>query len=313
MELVRYLHNLKERHRGCVVTIGNFDGVHLGHQAVIQQLNSLAQQLGLPAVVMIFEPQPLEYFLPDKAPPRLSSFREKVVWLREHGIDRVICLRFQQSLAELSAGDFVERLLVEQVGARLVTVGDDFKFGKGRAGDLNLLQTMGKSRGFDAVSTETLMSGSGRVSSSQIRLLLAGGDMDGAAELLGRPYCMIGRVIHGDKRGKHLGFPTANIAIKRSKPPMLGVFAVQVVGLDNGVYDGVANIGTRPVFAGNQVLLEVHLLDFDRNIYGKHLQVNFLKRLRSEQKFESIDRLTDQIKKDIEDTRLYFKDRLCEK
>ena len=310
MELVRYLHNLKKRHWGCVVTIGNFDGVHLGHQAVIQQLNGLARQLQLPAVVMIFEPQPLEYFAPDKAPPRLSSFREKVLWLREHGIARVICLRFQQSLAELSAREFVEQLLVGEVGARFVIVGDDFRFGKGRAGDLHLLQEMGKTRGFDAVSTETLMSGSERVSSSQIRLLLAQGDMDGAAELLGRPYSMTGRVIHGDKRGRQLGFPTANIAIKRSKSPMLGVFAVEVVGLDAGIYHGVANIGTRPVFAGNQVLLEVHLLDFDRDIYGRHLQVNFMKRLRAEQKFESIEILQEQIKKDIEDARSYFKDRL---
>jgi riboflavin kinase/FMN adenylyltransferase len=310
MELVRYLHNLKERHRGCVVTIGNFDGVHLGHQAVIQRLNNLARKLELPAVVMIFEPQPLEFFSPDKAPPRLSSFREKVVWLGEHGIDRVICLRFQRSLAELSAAEFVERLLVEQVGARFVSVGDDFRFGKGRTGDLRLLQGMGQSRGFDAVSTETLMSGSERVSSSQIRLLLAAGDMDGAADLLGRPYSMIGRVIHGDKRGWRLGFPTANIAIKRSKPPLLGVFAVQAVGLDDGVHEGVANIGTRPVFAGNQILLEVHLLDFEGNIYGKHLQVNFMKRLRSEQKFESIADLQDQIGQDIEDARLYFKNKL---
>jgi len=310
MELVRYLHNLKERHWGCVVTIGNFDGVHLGHQAVIQQLNGLAQRLGLPAVVLIFEPQPLEFFAPDKAPPRLSSFREKVMWLREHGIDRVICLRFKQSLAELSAGEFVERLLVEEVGARFVIVGDDFRFGKGRSGDLHLLQEMGKSRGFDAVSTETLMSGSERVSSSQIRLLLADGDMEGAAGLLGRPYSMTGRVIHGDKRGRKLGFPTANIAIKRSKSPMLGVFAVEVAGVGDGIYQGVANIGTRPVFAGNQVLLEVHLLDIDRDIYGQHLQVNFLKRLRSEQKFESIGLLTAQINKDIEDARVYFKGRL---
>lgn len=310
MELVRYLHNLKERHWGCVVTIGNFDGVHLGHQAVIQQLNNLARRLQLPAVVLIFEPQPLEFFAPDKAPPRLSSFREKVMWLREHGIDRVICLRFKQSLAQLSAKEFIERLLVEEVGARFVIVGDDFRFGKGRTGDLRMLQEMGKSRGFDAVSTETLMSGSERVSSSQIRLLLARGDMDGAADLLGRCYSMIGRVIHGDKRGRQIGFPTANIAIKRSKPPMLGVFAVQVAGLDNEVYEGVANIGTRPVFAGNQVLLEVHLLNFNRDIYGRHLQVNFLKRLRSEHKFASIELLTERIKKDIEDARLYFKDKL---
>ena len=204
----------------------------------------------------------------------------------------------------------MERLLVEQVGAKFVIVGDDFRFGKGRSGDLQLLQEMGRSRGFDAVATETLMSGSERVSSSQIRLLLAEGNMDAASALLGRPYSMIGRVIHGDKRGKDLGFPTANIAIKRTKPPMLGVFAVQAAGLDGGVYDGVANIGTRPVFAGNQVLLEVHLLDFDRDIYGKHLQVNFLKRLRSEQKFASIDQLKEQIKKDIEHARLYFRNKL---
>ena len=306
MELVRYLHNLKERHRGCVVTIGNFDGVHLGHQAVIRQLNGLAVKLDLPAVVMIFEPQPLEFFSPGKAPPRLSSFREKVVWLREHGIDRVICLHFHRALAELSARDFVQRLLVGQIGAKYVIVGDDFRFGKGRTGDLTLLQDMGRDLGFDAVSTETLMGNGERVSSSHIRALLAQGEMDIAGKLLGRPYSMIGRVIHGDKRGRHLGFPTANIAIKRSKPPMLGVYAVQVEGLHEVVYNGVANIGTRPVFQGKQVLLEVHMLDFDGEIYGKHLQVNFLKRLRSEQKFDSIELLTDQIGEDVRDARSFF-------
>ncbi len=306
MELIRYLHNLKQKHRGCVVTIGNFDGVHLGHQAVIQQLNRYAQAHGLPAVVMIFEPQPLEYFFPEKAPTRLSSFREKVVWLGEHDIDRVICLHFQSTLAELSAEQFVEEILIKEIGAKCIIVGDDFRFGKGRIGDYSLLESMSKRIGFELASTVTLLTGSERVSSSQIRELLSTARMSEAEALLGKPYSMIGRVIHGDKRGRELGFPTANIAIKREKSPVLGVFAVKIDGLQNTVYEGVANVGTRPVFNGKQVLLEVHILDFDEDIYGKHLRVSFLKRIRAEQKFESIGQLQEQINLDIEAARLFF-------
>ncbi len=308
MELVRYIHNLKKHHQGCVVTIGNFDGVHLGHQAVIEQLRTHATEMGLLAVIMIFEPQPLEFFAPEKAPARLTSFREKIEWLKQHGIDRVICLRFQQSLASLSAQLFVERLLVQGLAVKRVIVGDDFRFGQGRKGNFQTLQTFGMRYGFDVMSTETLITGGARVSSSRIREALTKGQLQKAESLLGRPYCISGRVIHGDKRGREMGFPTANIALNRSKSPLLGVYAVRVKGLNDFIIEGVANIGTRPVFNGKQLILEVYLLDFDKDIYGCHLQVIFIKRLRQEQKFASMEDLRIQIADDIKESRMFFKE-----
>ncbi|MFQ5661313.1 MAG: bifunctional riboflavin kinase/FAD synthetase [Gammaproteobacteria bacterium] len=307
MELIRYLHNIKDRHHGCVATIGNFDGVHLGHQAVFQQLRRHALRLKLPAVVMIFEPQPLEYFSPDTAPARLTGFREKIEWLQEHGIDRVICLRFQQSLAALSAEQFVEQLLVQALGVRYVIVGDDFRFGHGRQGNFRMMQAFGRRYGFEVVATETLSSDGTRVSSSRIRDLLTAGRLEQAKNLLGRPYTISGRVIHGDERGRKLGFPTANMALKRRLSPLLGVYVVLVKGLREGIYNGVANIGTRPVFDGKQLLLEVHLLDFNGDIYGQHLHVEFLKHLRAEKNFASVDQLCAQMETDIEEARAFFK------
>lgn len=306
MELVRDLHNLKARHKGCVITIGNFDGVHIGHQAVIRQLQEYSRQESMPAVVITFEPQPLEFFNPDAAPARLTSFREKMEWLDEHGIDRVFCLRFQRSLAMMPAQEFVERILVEGMGARFIVIGDDFRFGRGRVGDFNMLRDMQAQYGFEVVPTTTLMSDGERVSSSRIRKLLEQDMLDEAAVLLGRPYSMSGRVIHGDKVGRKLGIPTANIALKRNRPPIQGVYAVQVSGIGDQVYNGVANIGMRPVFKGEQILLEIHLLDFDREIYGEHLHINFTAKLRQEKKFESVDHLVSQIHKDIEEARALF-------
>jgi riboflavin kinase/FMN adenylyltransferase len=306
MELVRYLHNIKSRHRGCVLTIGNFDGVHLGHQAVIKQLSSYASDIDLPAVVLTFEPQPLEYFSPETAPARLSSFREKISWLKEYDIERVICLRFQHELATLEPELFVEEILVNQIGVRFIVIGDDFRFGKRRAGDFKLLQSLGVKFGFDVIATSTLECDGERISSSLIREHLSKGKLEETSKLLGRPYSMMGRVIHGDERGRQLGFPTANIAIKRALSPLLGVFAVTVYGHGDRVLNGVANIGTRPVFEGQQVLLEVHLLDFDSDIYGSYLRVEFNKKIRAEVKFDSVDQLVAQITIDKEQSREYF-------
>ncbi|MBF8269708.1 MAG: Riboflavin biosynthesis protein [Gammaproteobacteria bacterium] len=306
MELVRYLHNLQSRHKGCVVTIGNFDGVHTGHQAVIRQLQQYAREVSLPAVVVTFEPQPLEYFAPGTAPARLTSFREKMEWLSEHGLDRVVCLRFQKTLAELPARDFVAHLLVQNLGAKYIVVGDDFRFGQGRKGDFKYLQALQADYGYTVVATDTLISDGERVSSSRIRALLTAGRLHEVETLLGRPYSMSGRVIRGDGRGKQLGFATANLALKRNQSPLLGVYAVRVEGLDGRVYPGVANLGTRPVFYGKQVLLEVHLLDFTRDIYGRHLHVNFQHRIRPEQKFASVQELVAQIRRDVESARLLF-------
>jgi len=306
MELVRYLHNLQTRHKGCVITIGNFDGVHTGHQVVIRQLQQYARQVSLPAVVVTFEPQPLEFFSPATAPARLTSFREKMEWLSEHGLDRVVCLRFQKSLAELPAREFVAQLLIRDLGAKYIVVGDDFRFGKGRQGDFQLLQALQSEYGYRVVATDTLVTQGERVSSSRIRALLVQGCLREVEPLLGRPYSMSGRVIRGDGRGRQLGFPTANLALKRNKSPLLGVFAVTIEGLDGKIYQGVANLGTRPVFNGRQVLLEVHLLDFARDIYGRHLQVNFYSLIRPELHFASVSELTSQIERDVASARDYF-------
>ena len=306
MELVRYLHNVQTRHKGCVITIGNFDGVHTGHQAVIRQMQQYARQVALPAVVVTFEPQPLEYFAPETAPARLTSFREKMEWLSEHGLDRVVCLRFQKSLAELPAHDFVAHLLARNLGAKYIVVGDDFRFGQGRKGDFKFLQALQADYGYTVVATDTLMTAGERVSSSRIRAKLNDGRLQEVETLLGRPYSMSGRVICGDGRGKQLGFATANLALKRNKSPLLGVYAVRVEGLDGRIYPGVANVGTRPVFNGKQVLLEVHMLDFSRDIYGRHLRVNFHHRIRPEQNFASVQELVAQIRRDVERTRLFF-------
>jgi riboflavin kinase / FMN adenylyltransferase len=307
MELLRTLRKSNIISGGCVATVGNFDGVHAGHQAVLGQLQQHAQELGLPSVVLTFEPQPLEYFQPDSAPARLSSFRDKYLQLAAQGIDKLVCLRFQASLAKVPAKEFVQRLFVEAMGVKRIIIGDDFRFGRNREGDIHTLRSMGEQAGFDVVSIDSFSMAGERVSSSRVRQALSEHDFDTASSLLGRPFSFSGRVKHGDKRGRQLGFPTANIGLNRTKTPVLGVYAVYVTGLDGTKHEGVANIGTRPVFDGKQLLLEVHLLDYSNDIYGQHITVEFLQRLRGEQKFASIDELQDQIKRDIEDASALFK------
>lgn len=306
MELIRDLHNLKASHRPCVATIGNFDGLHLGHQAIIRQLRRHAEETGLPAVAIIFEPQPLEFFAPESAPARLTPFREKLELLQAAAVDRVFCLRFQQSLASMPAETFVTELLVEGLGIRRIIVGDDFRFGQGRKGDFDLLERLGGTHGFEVIPTETVHDDGERISSSRIRSFLAAGDFDRAARLLGRPYFISGKVIHGDKRGFELGFPTANIALNRKTSPLSGIYAVQVHGLDEAVHNGVANLGTRPVFNGDRELLEVYLLDFEERIYGRRLHVEFRRFLRPERHFDSVEALLAQMHRDVNDARAYF-------
>ena len=298
MELIRYIHNLRKHHQGCVATIGNFDGVHLGHQAVIEQLQGHAERMSLPAVVMTFEPQALEYFSPESAPSRLSSLREKCELFEYKGVDRVFCLRFQRSLCELPAESFIEDILVKGLGVKYVIVGDDFRFGKGREGNFSMLKELGQHFGFEVVSTQTFVVDGERVSSSRVREVLARNDLQQAEKLLGRAYSISGRVRHGQKRGRELGYPTANIGFGKRKPPVLGIYAVRVHGLDETIYNGVASIGTRPVFNGKAVLLETHLLNFDDDIYGKHIKVEFLQYIRSEQMFDSVEELKEQIEQD---------------
>ena len=307
MQIIRGLHNLRPEHRGCVATIGNFDGVHLGHQAVFRHLRDKAARFGLPATVITFEPQPQEFFAPERAPARLTRMREKLMALKDAGIDRVVLLEFNRKLAEMTAEAFVQKLLVEGLGVRYLFVGDDFRFGRGRRGDIGLLRRVGREHGFEVENMNTFAVGDERVSSTRIRELLAAGELELAAHYLGRPYRICGRVAHGDARGRSIGFPTANIDLHRRVSPLRGVYAVRVYGLGDAPVDGVANIGTRPTVEGDtRHLLEVHLFGFDRQIYGEHIQVEFHRRLRDERRFDSFDQLQQQIRRDCAAARDYF-------
>jgi riboflavin kinase / FMN adenylyltransferase len=309
MELIRGLHNLRPRHRGCAATIGNFDGVHLGHQAVLGQLSERAAELGLPMVVVIFEPQPQEFFSPATAPPRLTRLREKLEALRRYAVERVLVLRFDARLAALSADAFIQRVLVDGLDVRYLVVGDDFRFGQGRAGDFRLLQETGAREGFQVVNMHTFAVGGERVSSTRVRSALAQGDLEAAEALLGRPYRISGRVAAGEQRGRTIGFPTANIHLHRHQSPLQGVYAVELFGLEQEPLPGVANLGRRPTVGGTRLQLEVHLFDFDREIYGRNVHVNFLRRIRDERTFESFDALRRQIDADAAQARAFFSSR----
>ena len=296
MQLIRGLHNLRPEHHGCVATIGNFDGVHLGHQAVFRALKDVGDELGLPSTVIVFEPQPLEYFRPDEAPARLTRLREKLGVIRQCGIDRVLVLEFTTRLAAMGAMTFIEEILVDGLGIRHLYVGDDFRFGKARTGNVRLLHEAGEEHGFSVDDHQTVEFEGERISSTRIRAALVAGDLDLAAHCLGRPYEICGRVAHGDKRGRTIGFPTLNVALHRRSTPLQGVYAVKVEGVDDKLIPGVANIGNRPtVDGGSRVLLEVHLFHFDKDVYGAHVGVEFIERIRDERKFDSFDALREQI------------------
>ncbi len=300
MELIRGQHNLRSRHRNCVATIGNFDGVHLGHQAVFDALRVKAIQYGLPSTVILFEPQPMEFFLPDKAPARLTRLREKLIWIEHCHVNRVLLLEFNQRLADLSARDFIDQLLLDGLAVRHLFVGDDFRFGRQRHGDFRLLQEVGDAQGFGVENMSTLCHEDCRISSTRIRQALARGDLREARECLGRPYQICGRVVHGRKLGRSIGFPTLNIPLHRRVSPLSGVFAVHVNGLSDTAMPGVANLGTRPTVSGDSIpLLEVHLFDFQREVYGAQVGVTFVERIREEQKFDSFDALKCQISQDV--------------
>ncbi|MCG6975062.1 MAG: bifunctional riboflavin kinase/FAD synthetase [Acidiferrobacterales bacterium] len=307
MELIRGLHNLRPHHHGCVATIGNFDGVHLGHQAVIGQLAEKGEALGLPTTVICFEPQPLEVFRPDEVPPRLTRLREKLQALKRYSVDRVLLIRFNQRFAAMTAEAFIDEVLVRGLGIRYLVVGDDFRFGKGRTGDFAMLQQAGQQHGFQVVSMHTFSVDGERVSSTRVRAALVNGELETAEKLLGRPYRMCGRVAHGDKIGRTIGIPTANIFLHRKRSPLHGIFVVEVFGLDGEPIMGAASIGTRPTIGGTRTLLEIHLLDFDDHIYGKHLQINFLHKIRDEEKYDTMDELKTRINMDIEETRAWFR------
>ncbi len=286
MELVRGLHNLRPRHRGCVITIGNYDGLHLGHQALLKQLRARAVEYGVPACVMSFEPSPREYLasigVAPAAPGRLSRLREKAQNLAAYGVDRFVCVRFNERMRDVSPQSFVEDVLVKNMGARWVVVGNDFRFAQARQGTTALLKEMGPPLGFGVDEVPPFLLNGQRVSSSLVRDALTAGDMQRATQLLGRPYRMSGKVIAGQQIGRTLGFPTANLRLQRRIIPMMGVFAIRVSGAGLVDAPGVANLGTRPVFNGVEPLLEAHVFDYNGNLYGKNLHVDFIARLRDE-------------------------------
>lgn len=307
MQFIRGIHNLPKDYRGCVATIGNFDGIHLGHQSVLGQLAEEAADQGLPSLLISFEPQPMEYFQPDKAPARLTRLREKLQALRRFSVDQVLCLPFNRALAGMSAEAFIQDILVGALKIKYLVVGDDFRFGKNRLGDFAMLQQAGEQFGFRVVNMHTFSIDGERVSSTRIRQALEKGDLAEAERLLGRDYRMSGRVVHGEKLGRQLGFPTANIELHRKATPLQGIFVVEVFGIEGEPLRGVASLGTRPAVGGTRAILEVYLFDFDRDIYGKHLQVSFLHKLRDEMNFDTLEALTEQIQRDVNDSKYYFK------
>ncbi|MGH8612528.1 MAG: bifunctional riboflavin kinase/FAD synthetase [Gammaproteobacteria bacterium] len=299
MKLLRSLNPSSPVPRACVATIGNFDGVHLGHQGILRQLQGVARKAHLPTAVIVFEPQPQEYFRATQAPARLTRLREKYEILSTFQIDCLVCLRFDQRLAELSAERFVEEVLVGHLGVRRLVVGDDFRFGHQRKGDLQLLCELGERCGFAVERADTFAVGGARVSSTRVRKVLERGDFEQAQHLLGRYYGISGRVMHGDKRGTSLGFPTVNINLQRRACALEGVFAVRVKGLAAASLPGAAYVGGRPTIDPGPPLLEVFVFDFDQECYGRRLHVEFITKLRADHRFDSLGDLRQQIAEDV--------------
>ena len=289
-----------------VLAIGNFDGVHLGHAALVKRLAQVAEDSGLAPMVLTFEPHPREFFAPDSAPARLTTLREKLELLGESGARQAMICPFNAAFAALSADEFIEQVLVRGCRVRHLIIGDDFRFGRGRTGDFALLEDAGRRFGFTVEAMGSVLADGERVSSSAVRRALLAGDMEHAARLLGRPYIIDGQVSHGQKLGRQIGFATANLRIKHDPLPMTGVFAVEVSGLGDKPLPGVANLGVRPTVGGTRPLLEVHLFDFDRDIYGAHISVRFVHKLRDEQRFPNIDALKAQIAADAAAARAFF-------
>lgn len=292
---------------GCVATIGNFDGVHTGHRAVIDTLAEAGRRLGLPVCVVLFEPQPREYFDPANAPPRLMRLREKLDRLRELPVDAVLLLRFNRYTANLPPETFIDEILMKALRVKYLVIGDDFRFGKNRRGNFALLREVGRERGFEVVDTPSVVLDGERVSSTLIREALALGDLARAGQLLGRPFSICGRIAHGYKLGRTIGFPTANLLMRRKNSPVRGVFAVTMAGLGERPRPGVANVGIRPTVAGGQtVLLETHLLDFADEVYGRLVEVVFHRKLRDERRFPGLPELRAQIENDVAAARAFF-------
>jgi riboflavin kinase/FMN adenylyltransferase len=298
MELIRGLHNVRAAHRGAAITIGTFDGVHVGHQAMIARLREQARQLNVPAMVLTFEPTPREYLDPTKAPARLTTLRERLPLLDRAGADYCLLMRFDEQLRTVRGAEFVERLLVAQLGVRHVLVGHDFRFGYKGEADAEALRVASKACGFTLDVMLPVTIDGERVSSSGVRTLLAAGQLDRAAVMLGRPYAMCGKVTRGERLGRQLGYPTANMRIERRGTPLTGIYAVRVRGADEGTLPGVASLGTRPTVDGRELLLEAHIFDFDGDLYGRRLEVEFVSYLREEIRFASVEALVEQMNDD---------------
>ena len=306
MEIINGLHNLRSRHRGCVLTIGNFDGVHRGHRQLIDALCERAKVMGVHSMLMTFEPQPREYFAGTKLPARLTRFREKVYLLDQTPLDRLLCLPFNERTANIEADWFAKDFVGDQVGAKHLVIGDDFRFGRGREGDFALFERYGHIHGYGVSAMSTLLQDEARISSTLIRETLAAGNFTAATNLLGHEYFIMGRVVYGRQLGRQLNVPTANIRLQRYRAALEGVYCVTVEGIAGAVRHGIANIGVRPTVDGKEPLLEVHVFDYTGNLYGDLIKVTFKQKLREEQAFDSIDALKTQINQDIEKARHYF-------
>jgi riboflavin kinase/FMN adenylyltransferase len=305
VRLVRHLEDLPypDLDTGSVVTIGAFDGIHLGHQQLLERVTHVAEDQGLTAVVMSFEPTPKEFFGGTRPPARLMRFREKFDSLEAHGIDLFYCPRFAAPMREIPAADFIRRILIHGLNARYLVVGDDFHFARRREGSIGHLNAVAGVLGYDVEQVPSVVVNGVRVSSTAIRDALAGGDMKTAAKLLGRPYRMSGKIVKGDRVGRTLGYPTANVDLRRRQSAVMGIFAVRVHGLEGGPHDAVASVGSRPTFAGTKPILEVHIFDFDADIYGEYIHVDFIAWLREQEKFDLVEDLVAQMGVDVENAR----------
>jgi len=306
MEIIRGLINIKPEHRRVVASIGNFDGVHRGHQALLAQVCRESQARQLPATIITFEPHPQEFFSPKKPLARISLFRDKLFYLHKFGAERVVILPFNRPLAEMSAQDFIESVLVAGLNVEYLVIGDDFRFGKGRQGDVHLLAQSGATLGFKVEQLPTFVMNGQRVSSTLIREALAQGKIELARDYLGHSFSITGKVVHGDKRGRVLGFPTANIPLTRRYPPIQGIFVVSVEGVAETPIPGVASCGYRPMYGGKEAILEVHLFDLNFSLYGRRLRVNILHKLRDEMVYDSEITLIKQMHQDVIDAKAHF-------
>lgn len=308
MKLIRGSTEISKIENPTIATVGNFDGLHLGHQEIIRYVSKRAKSEGLKSALVSFEPTPKEYFSGEKAPARIYSLRDRFTITRSLGIHHFVCLRFNAYLANMQADDFVDKILVRTLNIKILVVGDDFRFGHNRVGDIQLLRSMGSKLGFEIEDKDTIVLADTRISSSLVRENLSAGEFDKVQTLLGRPFEISGRVFHGDRKGRTIGFPTANISFNRRIPPIRGVFVV-TASIGDRSWRGVANVGHRPTVKGLRDQLEVHMFDCDENLYGQRLIVRFHAKLRDEQKFTSLDALKHQISLDVQQAKQYFVER----